>query len=135
MTDTPQGPPAKAVIFLYRPLVATKARLDWAEFYARQRATEQNLRIGHVIVADHIEAGIQKLHNALRQMDAAVVITPNLDHVGGSPVVVTKFAELLTVKPAGRFRWAAGEDAARQTRLTLALQPFRYSGIPDGGDA
>ncbi|MFJ4655010.1 hypothetical protein ACIP5Y_27360 [Nocardia sp. NPDC088792] len=70
MTDTPQGPPAKAVIFLYRPLVATKARLDWAEFYARQRAAEQNLRIGQVIVADHIETGIQKLHSALRQMES-----------------------------------------------------------------
>lgn len=137
MTDTPRRPPEKAVIFIYRPLAATKARLDWAEFYAQQRAADQNLRVGAVVVADHVDEGVRELLNVVRRLDAGIVITPNLDHVGGSPVAVTRFAELLTVKPAGRFRWAAGEWAAREVRLTLALMPFRYSNIPEdvGGES
>ncbi|MFI1918110.1 hypothetical protein [Nocardia sp. NPDC020380] len=134
MTDTPQQPPAKAVIFIYRALAATKARLDWAEFYARQYAIGHNLRVGRVLVADNINVGVNELLSMVRQLDAAIVITPNLDHVGGSPVAVTKFAELHTVKPVSRFRWTTGEAAAREARLRLALQPFRYSGTPDDGD-
>ncbi|MFI1916800.1 hypothetical protein [Nocardia sp. NPDC020380] len=132
MSDAPRRPPDKAVIFIYRPLAATKARLDWTKFYAHQRAVEQNLRVGAVVVADRIDEGVRELLNVVRRLDAGIVITPNLGHLGGSPVAVTRFAELLTVKPPGRFRWAAGEAAAREVRLTLALMPFRYSDIPEG---
>lgn len=105
MARTTTGPD-KAVIYIFRPLLTTKADLDWAEFYCRQRAHKLGLRVSWVLVADNSDADrMGMLYRLLRRIDCAVVITPNLAHVGGNPRRVTAFADLQTVKPAVCHHW------------------------------
>ncbi|MFE3961075.1 hypothetical protein ACFXPS_43780 [Nocardia sp. NPDC059091] len=98
--------PDKAVIYIFRPLLTTKADLDWAEFYARQRAHALGLRVVWVLTADNSHQDrMGMLYRLLRQIDCAVVITPSLAHVGGNPRRVTAFADLQTVDPAECHHW------------------------------
>ncbi|MEU6580685.1 hypothetical protein [Nocardia sp. NPDC046763] len=98
--------PDKAVIYIFRPLLTTKADLDWAEFYARQRAHTLGLRVSRVLTVDNSHQDrMGMLYRLLRQVDCAVVITPTLAHVGGNPRRVTAFAELQTVDPAQCHHW------------------------------
>ncbi|MFE2998646.1 hypothetical protein ACFXG4_27045 [Nocardia sp. NPDC059246] len=98
--------PDKAVIYIFRPLLTTKADLDWAEFYARQRAHTLSLRVVSVLTVDNSHQDrMGMLYRLLRQVDSAVVITPSLAHVGGNPRRVTAFADLQTVDPAECHPW------------------------------
>ncbi|MFJ9370152.1 hypothetical protein ACIRRA_37825 [Nocardia sp. NPDC101769] len=98
--------PDKAVIYIFRPLLTTKADRDWAEFFARQRAQQLGLRVSGVLVVDNSDQDrMGMLYRLLRQIDCAVVITPSLAHVGGNPRRVTAFAELQTVDPAACHHW------------------------------
>ncbi|WP_433567132.1 hypothetical protein ACQP1O_19270 [Nocardia sp. CA-151230] len=98
--------PDKAVIYIFRPLLTTKADLDWTEFYARQRAHALGLRVARVLAVDNSNQDrMGMLCRLLRQLDCAVVITPSLAHVGGNPRRVTAFAELQTVDPAQCHHW------------------------------
>ncbi|MFJ4656528.1 hypothetical protein ACIP5Y_35130 [Nocardia sp. NPDC088792] len=110
--------PYKAVIFICRRLLTTKADLDWAEFYARQRAEELGLRVSQIVTEDHYPDA--RLRDLLRQHDAPIVITPNLKHVGGKPDYVTGFAELLTVKPKRRYRWRESLEAVAEIKAVCA---------------
>ncbi|MFF0613097.1 hypothetical protein ACFYUD_30965 [Nocardia tengchongensis] len=96
----------KAVIYIFRPLLTTRADLDWAVFYARQRAQQLGLRVVSVLVQDssHLDR-MGTLYRLLREIDCAVVITPSLAHVGGNPRRVTAFADLQTVDPAAAHHW------------------------------
>ncbi|MGV9666918.1 hypothetical protein [Nocardia niigatensis] len=109
------------MIYIFTPLLTTKADLDWAEFYARQRAHTLGLRVSRVLMVDNSHADrMGMLYRLLRQVDCAVVITPNLSHVGGNPRRVTAFAELQTVDPAECHQWRTKVFAAD---LTEALKP------------
>ncbi|GAB2452612.1 hypothetical protein [Nocardia tengchongensis] len=98
--------PDKAVIYIFRPFLTTKADLDWAEFYARQRAQQLGLRVSWVLVVDNSDSDrMGMLYRLLRQIDCAVVITPTLAHIGGNPRRLTAFEELHTVNPVECFQW------------------------------
>ncbi|MFD6356003.1 hypothetical protein [Nocardia tengchongensis] len=113
----------KAVIYIFRPLLTTKADLDWAEFYARQRAQQLGLRVASVLVQDNPHPDrIGTLYRVLREIDCAVVITPSLAHVGGNPRRVTAFAELQTVNPAEVHHWRT-RLAAYELATALAREP------------
>ncbi|MFE3060868.1 hypothetical protein [Nocardia sp. NPDC059239] len=100
------APPDKAVIYIFRPLLTTKADLDWAEFYARQRAHALGLRVVRVLTVDNSHQDrMGMLYRLLRRVDCAVVITPSVAHVGGNPRRVTAFADLQTVDPAECYHW------------------------------
>ncbi|WP_067532260.1 hypothetical protein [Nocardia crassostreae] len=124
MSDEPQIQD-KAIVYIFRPLLTSKADLDWAEFYARQRAEALNLRVAHVLVVDNTNSDrMGMLYRLARQVDSGCVITPDLKHVGGNARRVTAFAELLTVKPPWRYRWRLRVSAHE---LRKALEP-----LPDG---
>ncbi|MGV9663474.1 hypothetical protein [Nocardia niigatensis] len=117
--------PDKAVIYIFRPLLTTKADLSWAEFYARQRAQQLGLRVSGVLVADNSDHDpIGMLYRLLRRIDSAVVITPSLAHVGGNPRRVTAFAELQTVNPAVCHHW---RTKVPRRELDEALEPEDHS--------
>ncbi|MFF0635950.1 hypothetical protein ACFYTS_25990 [Nocardia sp. NPDC004151] len=115
----------KAVIYIYRPLLTTKADLDWAEFYARQRAGKLGLRVSAVLTVDDTNPDrMGTLYRLLREIDCAVVITPSLAHVGGNHRRVTAFAELQTVNPAECHPWRTLRSAYE---LSAALAPEDHS--------
>ncbi|WP_330181185.1 hypothetical protein OHB26_33130 [Nocardia sp. NBC_01503] len=102
-------------------MLTSKADLDWATFYARQRAQELNLRVAEILVLDSADAAhMWALYTAVRRVDSACVITPDLGHVGGRSDRVTAFAELYTVAPVRRYRWRLGLSSAE---LADALHP------------
>lgn len=119
----------KAVIYIFRPLLTTKADLDWAEFYARQRAQQLGLRVVSVMVQDssHLDR-MGTLYRLLREIDCAVVITPSLAHVGGNPRRVTAFADLQTVDPAAVHHWRT-RLAAYELAAALAPEPDERSEV------
>ncbi|WP_330183244.1 hypothetical protein OHB26_06065 [Nocardia sp. NBC_01503] len=120
----------KAVIYVNRGVLTSKADLDWATFYARQRAQELNLRVAEILVLGNSDAAhMESLYNAVRRVDSACVITPDLGHVGGNSDRVTVFAELHTVAPAKRYPWRLGLSS---TELADALNPpqSRTGGFP-----
>lgn len=124
MARTMTGPD-KAVIYIFRPLLTTKADLDWAEFYCRQRAHKLGLRVSWVLVADDSDADrMGMLYRLLRRIDCAVVITPHLAHVGGNPRRVTAFTELQTVNPAVCHHW---RTKVPRRELDEALEPEDHS--------
>ncbi|WP_067562591.1 hypothetical protein [Nocardia acidivorans] len=111
----------RAVIFVNRGLLTSKADLDWATFYARQRAQELNLRVAEVLVLGSTDGPhMRALYDVVRRVDSGCVITPDLGHVGGSSDRVTVFAELYTVAPARRYRWRLGLSSVE---LAEALNP------------
>ncbi|MRH88794.1 hypothetical protein GFY24_15305 [Nocardia sp. SYP-A9097] len=111
----------KVVIYVNRGVLTSKADLDWATFYARQRAQELNLRVAEILVLGNSDGShMQTLYNAVRQVDSARVITPDLGHVGGNSDHVTAFAELHTVTPTKTYRWRLGLSS---TELADALNP------------
>ncbi|MFJ9371383.1 hypothetical protein ACIRRA_44260 [Nocardia sp. NPDC101769] len=117
--------PDKAVIYIFRPLLTTKADLDWAEFYARQRAQQLGLRVSGLLVADNSDSDrMGLLYRLLRRIDCAVVITPSLAHVGGNPRRVTAFADLQTVSPAACHHW---RTRVPRCELDEALAPEDHS--------
>ncbi|MGW4119905.1 hypothetical protein [Nocardia sp. NPDC004711] len=119
--------PSKAVIYIFRPLLTTKADLDWAEFYARQRAHALGLRVVRVLTVDNSNRDrMGMLYRLLRQIDCAVVITPNLAHVGGNPRRVTAFAELQTVNPVECHNWRLRVPRYELDKA-LALEPADHS--------
>lgn len=130
LTETPKRAvdltePDKAVVYIFRPLLTTKADLDWAEFYARQRAQQLGLRVSSVLVQDNSHPDrMGTLYRLLREIDCAVVITPTLAHVGGNPRRVTAFAELQTVDPAECHPWRTLRTAYE---LSAALAPEDHS--------
>ncbi|MFF0635915.1 hypothetical protein ACFYTS_25810 [Nocardia sp. NPDC004151] len=122
----------KAVIYLFRPLLTTKADLDWAEFHARQCAHQLNLRVAQVLVVDNSHADrMEMLYRLLREIDCAVVITPNLAHVGGNARRVTAFADLQTVSPVERHPWRTLQSAYE---LSTALEPESHSEAREAED-
>ncbi|MET8427901.1 hypothetical protein [Nocardia sp. NPDC004860] len=119
--------PDKAVIYIFRPLLTTKADLDWAEFYARQRAHALGLRVAQVLTVDNSNQDrMGMLYRLLRQIDCAVVITPSMAHVGGNPRRVTAFADLQTVNPAECHHWRT-KVFATDLAEALALEPVGHS--------
>ncbi|MFE3001385.1 hypothetical protein ACFXG4_41165 [Nocardia sp. NPDC059246] len=119
--------PDKAVIYIFRPLLTTKADLDWAEFYARQRAHALGLRVAWVLTVDNSHQDrMGMLYRLLRQIDCAVVITPSMAHVGGNPRRVTAFADLQTVDPAECHHWRT-KVFATDLAEALALEPVDHS--------
>lgn len=110
--------PYKAVIYICRTLLTTKADLDWAEFYARRRAEELGFRVSKVLTEDHCPD--TRLRDLLRRHDCPIVITPSLKHVGGKPDFVTGFAELLTVDPERRYRWREPLEVAADVKTACA---------------
>ncbi|MEU1205030.1 hypothetical protein [Nocardia sp. NPDC005825] len=112
--------PDKAVIYIFRPLLTTRADLDWAEFYARQRALQLGLRVCSVLLQDNSHPDrIGTLYRLLREIDCAVVITPTLAHVGGNPRRITAFAELQTVHPAECHPWRTRLGACELTKALV----------------
>ncbi|MFB7718092.1 hypothetical protein [Nocardia sp. NPDC056100] len=96
----------KAVIYINLGVLTTKADRDWAEYHSRQRAHDLGLRVADVIVLGNSDgAHLRTLYTTVRKVDAGIVITPNLGHLGGDSVDVTAFAELQTADPAMRYRW------------------------------
>ncbi|WP_330182864.1 hypothetical protein OHB26_03880 [Nocardia sp. NBC_01503] len=111
----------KAVIYVNRGVLTSKADLDWATFYARQRAQELDLRVAEILVLGNADGShMQTLYNSVRRVDSARVITPNLGHLGGNSDRVTAFAELHTVTPAKKYTWRLGLSP---TDLAEALNP------------
>ncbi|WP_067561993.1 hypothetical protein [Nocardia acidivorans] len=111
----------RAVIFINRDVLTSKADLDWARFYARQRAQELGLRVAEIVVLGNTDGShMQTLYTVVRRVDAARVITPDLGHIGGNSDRVTVFAELHTVTPAKRYPWRLGLSS---TELADALNP------------
>ncbi|WP_067542168.1 hypothetical protein [Nocardia crassostreae] len=118
----------KAIIYIYRPLLTSKADLDWAEFYARQRAEALDLRVASVLVTDNSNQDrTGMLYRLARHVDSAYVITPDLIHIGGNARRVTAFAEPLTVNPQRRYRWRL-RVSARELSEALELSRDHCSG-------
>ncbi|WP_433566865.1 hypothetical protein ACQP1O_17750 [Nocardia sp. CA-151230] len=126
--------PDKAVIYIFRPLLTTKAQLDWAEFHARQRAHTLGLRVSHVLTVGKADQDrMRTLWRLLRQTDCAVVITPSLAHMGGNPRRVTAFAELHTVHPAECHHWRTRVPRCELDEA-LALEPQNHSDAREPGE-
>lgn len=94
----------KAIGFLRSDLAGDR-RTD-IEAAIRRRATEEGYRLMGIVA----DMPVPELLPALRRVDAVAVITHDLEHVGGSAKSVCGFAALVTVEPAGLWRWGYRPD-------------------------
>ncbi|WP_067563467.1 hypothetical protein [Nocardia acidivorans] len=97
----------KAIVWIDKTILQTRDQLERAEFHARRRAGELGVSVVKTMwriqsMADPME----ELHRALHAADAPMVITPTLEHVGGTIDLVTEFAELATVDPPRVWPWS-----------------------------
>ncbi|WP_067565973.1 hypothetical protein [Nocardia acidivorans] len=96
----------RAVVWLDTSLLADPVALDRAERQACQRATELDARVVRTVKG--VWTTISQtaiLYGVLHSQDAPLLITPTLEHVGGSEDPATEIAELATIEPAQVFRW------------------------------
>ncbi|WP_327139247.1 hypothetical protein [Nocardia sp. NBC_01327] len=116
----------KAVIWIDKTLLETKGELDRAEFHAKRRAGELGASVVKTMWRiQSMDDPMGELRKALHAVDAPLVITPTLEHVGGSPNPVTTFAELATVDPSKIWAWIPALTRALAFEAWPPLEPRR----------
>lgn len=122
----------KAIIYIYKPLADTKEKLAALEQVAKNRAASLGATVVRTIWGLSIWADpMAILKTECERVDAALIVTPSLEHIGGDSAAVVPIASLATIQPAdGYWPWEVPDELwAEISAKHAALDPGKRGGV------